>query len=116
VPDPPAATPVPEQEQVITTRVYRAYPNPAQSLTRVPVLLARSAGGGNRRYHVKVDVFDVAGRRVRSVFNGRLTSGRHFFDWDGRTGTGNVAGAGIYFMRVMVDGRGVGTVKITRIP
>jgi flagellar hook assembly protein FlgD len=67
------------------------------------------------RYNVRADVYDVAGRLVRTVFEGHLPSGNHFFDWDGSTHAGRAA-AGIYFMRVRVNGKGIGTAKIIRMP
>jgi flagellar hook assembly protein FlgD len=62
-----------------------------------------------------VDVFDINGRRVVTVFTGSLPAGEHAFEWDGRTSSGGMAGAGLYFMRVTVGGRELGTAKIMRI-
>jgi hypothetical protein len=53
---------------------------------------------------------------VRVIYSGRLDAGEHRLSWDGRTDTGLDAGAGIFFTRVVVDGRTAGAVKITRVP
>jgi photosystem II stability/assembly factor-like uncharacterized protein len=46
----------------------------------------------------RVDVFDVAGRRVRSLVQGRVDSGgTGRVAWDGRTDGGSLAAAGTYF-------------------
>jgi hypothetical protein len=49
---------------------------------------------------VRMDVFDVQGRRVRSVDFGPLGAGAHPLSWDGRADAGSTAGAGIYWIRV----------------
>jgi flagellar hook assembly protein FlgD len=81
----------------------------------VPVVLGAAAIAGKASTDVRVDVFDITGRRVVSVFSGSLPAGEHLFEWDGRTSSGKAAGAGLYFMRVRVEGEDVGTAKIMRI-
>ena len=49
---------------------------------------------------VRMEVFDVQGRRVRSVDYGTLAAGAHALGWDGRLDRGAGAGAGIYWISV----------------
>ncbi len=98
------------------TRVMSAYPSPARSTARVPVVLGTPSAGGKQLYDVRAEVFDITGRSVSVVLSGSLPAGRHVIDWNGRTASGPAAGAGIYFMQVTVDGRVARTVKIVRIP
>lgn len=49
---------------------------------------------------VRMDVFDVQGRRVRSVNFGTLSEGPHRLTWDGRLDAGSSAGTGIYWINV----------------
>jgi hypothetical protein len=50
---------------------------------------------------VAMDVFDIAGRRVRSIANGlRLTPGIHPLTWDGAGESGTPVPAGSYFVRL----------------
>jgi hypothetical protein len=44
--------------------------------------------------------YDVSGRRIRSLFAGRLAPGRYSFAWDLRDGRGQRLAAGVYFVRV----------------
>ena len=54
---------------------------------------------------VRVTVFDVAGRLVQRVAEGRFVAGVHNVTWDGTdTGVGR-ARAGVYFCRVSIAGR-----------
>jgi flagellar hook assembly protein FlgD len=46
-------------------------------------------------------VFDVAGKRVRTLANATpFPEGRHCLLWDGRDDTGTRAASGVYFYRI----------------
>jgi hypothetical protein len=119
VPDPGCQAGVEDNRDVTGTPVLKAFPSPSRSSVTVTVVLgggkAAAGGGGKGDSAVNVDVFDIAGRRVARIFSGTLPAGAHGFEWDGRTASGGRAGAGLYFMRVTVDGREAGTAKIVRI-
>lgn len=53
---------------------------------------------------VRIDLFDIRGRRVRSPFSGRLAAGDHRVRWQDM---GPSLAAGVYFLRA--DGPGLGT-------
>ncbi len=52
---------------------------------------------------VAISVFDVAGRRVRSLVDGPQSAGRHDAVWDGRDAQGRRVGSGVYFFRMEAD-------------
>lgn len=70
--------------------------------------------GLSREQAVHVEVFDVAGRAVRRVFDGRLSAGSHLIPWDGRDDAGREASAGVYFTRVSTP-EGTQTAKLVRV-
>lgn len=91
----------------------RAIPSSARGagmLSEVRVLSgAAPAGSGSlseirfdlgRDADVNVDVYDSAGRRIRSVFTGRREAGSHAFQWPGTDEDGKRVASGIYFVRV----------------
>lgn len=49
---------------------------------------------------VRVDIHDVAGRRLRTLVDGRLEAGAHRETWDGLDARGRRAAAGVYFIRL----------------
>jgi flagellar hook assembly protein FlgD len=49
---------------------------------------------------VTIEIFDLAGRRVRELLRARVPAGRHAVVWDGRDDRGNEAAQGIYFCRM----------------
>ncbi|MGQ0720591.1 MAG: FlgD immunoglobulin-like domain containing protein [Candidatus Eiseniibacteriota bacterium] len=52
------------------------------------------------RDRVRLDVYDVAGRRVRRLIDGERGAGRHEAVWDGRDESGRLVANGIYLLRL----------------
>jgi hypothetical protein len=69
-----------------------AYPNP----TRAAAALSVPAGPGGDQ----LDIFDVAGRRVRTLRSVRWDAGRWTYQWDGRTEDGLRVAPGAYLARL----------------
>lgn len=49
---------------------------------------------------VEVAVFDMTGRKVRTLQSGEVVAGKHELRWDGRDGLGRNVSAGVYFYRM----------------
>jgi hypothetical protein len=113
-PDPGLRAAVPGIEPPVASGVLRPYPVPARRSATIPVVLA-ALQGGQSRFAVKADIFDVAGRKVASLFDGALPAGRYDFDWDGRNDSGASVPAGIYLARVSVEGKVIGTAKVALV-
>ena len=69
------------------------YPNPFNPSTTITYSLGTSAAA-------RVVVYDVLGRKVRTLVDGHLSAGTHSVTWNGRTGEGAMAASGIYFYRL----------------
>ena len=54
---------------------------------------------------VTSDVFDAAGRTVRSLVAGALPAGSHVIVWDGCDASGTPVPGGLYFVRTIAGGR-----------
>ena len=65
------------------------WPNPMTAPLQFRFELARATS-------VRVDVYDLAGRRVATVASGELTAGVHGLPWDGRTAAEARLGPGVY--------------------
>lgn len=50
-----------------------------------------------------VRVFDIAGRLVRTVWQGRFAPGEHVLEWDGRDADGRPVASGVYYARLETD-------------
>ena len=53
---------------------------------------------------VRIQVFDVSGRRVRALWDDPLPAGFHRIPWDGRDDQGRRVTPGLYFVRLQLDG------------
>jgi hypothetical protein len=71
----------------------RATPNPARGPATIAFDLPR--GGG-----VDLALFDLAGRRVRTLARGALPGGRRQIAWDGRDDRGREVAPGVYLCRI----------------
>jgi hypothetical protein len=54
--------------------------------------------------HVRLEIYDVLGRRVRTLLNAELAAGLHEARWDGQGADGRTAAAGVYFYRLAAGG------------
>jgi hypothetical protein len=75
-------------------------PNPAHGLTRLDFSVPRAT-------HVRLEVLDLQGRRVRSLVDRPLAAGRYAFGWDLTTAGGRSAAAGVYLVRLVTPQRTV---------
>jgi len=74
-------------------RLFQNVPNPFNPVTEIAFALPVPA-------RVDVAVYDVSGRCVRHLVDGRLAAGRHAAVWDGRDAAGTPVASGVYFYRL----------------
>ena len=79
------------------THLAQNVPNPFNPTTRIAFELPRSAD-------VELQVFNVAGRRVRTLLDDHKSAGIHEVVWDGLDDRGVAMPSGTYFYRIRVDG------------
>jgi flagellar hook assembly protein FlgD len=53
---------------------------------------------------VKVEVYDVLGRSVKTLLSGDMQAGYHSALWDGTNGSGALVGSGVYYYRIEATG------------
>ena len=80
------------------------YPNPFNPVTKFKFSLPKFS-------EVKVVVFDIMGREVKTLVNEKLEPGKYEVDWNGTNGMGNTVSSGIYFYKI-VAGNYVETKKM----
>ena len=81
--------------------------NPTSGDTRLALDLPRAGV-------LRVNVYDAAGRSVRTLFDGWQDAGRRNLVWDGRDGAGRAVAVGLYFVRADAHGRGL-TLRVARV-
>lgn len=76
-----------------------ANPNPFGMATEISFALTGAAAAEK----VRMEVYDLAGRRVASLFEGTLPTGEHRMVWNGRNEGGSAVESGIYFARLTTN-------------
>ncbi len=74
------------------------YPNPFNPVTTIRYSLAK----GTR---VKLEVFDLLGKKIVTLVDGHRAAGWHQVTWDGRAENGNPVPSGVYFYKLTTAGR-----------
>jgi len=69
------------------------YPNPFNPATTISFAIPQAGD-------VRLDIFDILGRKVKMLINKKLPSGRYTLTWDGADKSGQPVASGIYFFRV----------------
>lgn len=90
-------TGVGDQEIPLAFALWQNYPNPFRGGTALAFALPRPA-------EAKLDIYNVAGRRIATVVSENLPAGNHLVTWDGADTRGAKVPAGIYFYRFEADG------------
>jgi hypothetical protein len=91
-------------------------PAAPSSLRAVPNPFARSTSiefEGRASGPVRASIWNLEGRRVRSLDLGLLDPGRHRFGWDGRDDSGEPLAAGVYWVRIESRALPATTGKVT---
>ena len=82
----------PEAGAAGQVRLARPYPTPFTTEARIAFSLGEAAD-------ISLEVFDVKGRLIRKLAEGRHAAGLHSVAWDGRDRSGAEAAPGVYFIR-----------------
>ncbi len=72
----------------------KAYPNPFNPTTTFSYS-QRSPGW------TRLEIYNLAGQRVRTLVDGKQAAGNHTITWDGRDSVGRVMPSGVYFSRIL---------------
>jgi subtilisin family serine protease len=76
-------------------RLLQNEPNPFQGGSATTILFSLSSAG-----QASLRIFDISGRLVATLAEGRLDQGSHSAQWDGRDSRGRLVGSGVYFYRL----------------
>ena len=92
------ATGVPDLASAATRpRLHAPAPNPARGAATLHFEVPREE-------HVRLEVFDAAGRRVTMLVDGRVPAGAGSARWDGRDHRGRAVESGVYLCRLETAG------------
>ncbi len=75
-------------------QVFQNYPNPFNPTTTINFALPQSS-------NVRIVIYDMLGREVRTLVDGNEVAGMHSIVWDGRNNFGSQVASGTYIYRVV---------------
>jgi hypothetical protein len=81
---------------IANDRLMQVFPNPFNPSATIRFELARVS-------NVRLDIFDVSGRRVRTLLDKNMGIGIHEIVWDGRNARQEPSPSGVYFIRIVTE-------------
>jgi hypothetical protein len=84
------------------------YPNPFNPSTKIDFSVPKD---GN----VKINIFNINGQLVATLYNSYTFSGNYTVTWDGKTSDGAIASSGIYFYQLRAPNNTVITKKMSLV-
>ncbi|MCK4640549.1 MAG: matrixin family metalloprotease [Candidatus Marinimicrobia bacterium] len=73
--------------------LYQNYPNPFNPVTTIRYDIPEQS-------HVLITIYDILGRRIRTIVNEAAEPGFKSVIWDGKNRSGNIVSSGIYFYQI----------------
>jgi len=71
----------------------KSYPNPFNLATAIQFSITKPGV-------VRLEIFNVIGQPITTLWSGHLNAGNHRYQWDARDAAGNTLPSGIYFIRL----------------
>ena len=85
-------------DEKLSLRLAQNAPNPFTGETVIKFSVPRQMG-------VKMSVYDISGRLVKTIADGKMDAGEHTVTWDGRDTFSRSVSPGIYFLRMSTADR-----------
>jgi hypothetical protein len=80
-------------ELAVKYELHQNYPNPFNPTTTIRFTIPRSV-------KVELFVFDITGRRIKTLVSKQMPAGTHAVQWDGTDNSGKKVASGIYFYQI----------------
>lgn len=77
-------------------KLYKNYPNPFNPSTNLKFDLPEAGA-------VKLNIYNVLGQKVATVYDGNLKAGQHTMTWSGKDVNGSLVATGVYFFRLETE-------------
>ncbi len=75
--------------------LYKNFPNPFNPATKISFNVPEAVDN-----NIKLDIFNVLGQRVITLFNGKAKAGINTVQWNGNNESGKMVNSGIYIYRL----------------
>jgi hypothetical protein len=95
-------------ELITEFKLLQNYPNPFNPSTKISFMVPSYVN--NER--VSLTVYDILGRDVATLVDGKMTPGVHQVEWNGINTAGQKVTSGIYFYKLVADNKVIDTKKM----
>ena len=87
-----------EEDKILPFRfaLYQNYPNPFNPITTIDYEMARDE-------LVSIFVYDLMGRRIKTLVNKVVAPGRYSVSWNGTNEAGKLLSTGMYFYQMRAE-------------
>jgi len=82
-----------EKQHPQSYQLYQNYPNPFNPSTTISFDLPEES-------RVRLEIYDITGRKIRTLAEGRYPAGTHRVVWDGTDSRGQAVASGVYAYRI----------------
>jgi hypothetical protein len=76
--------------------IYQNYPNPFNPSTKIDFFTSK-------KENIKLEIFDMLGRQIRTLVDGIVAAGPQSVSWDGRDAQGKRVSSGVYFYQLKTE-------------
>jgi hypothetical protein len=82
-----------ESKQPQSLTLFQNYPNPFNPTTTIGFQLPTDS-------HITIDIFNLYGQKIKTLYDGFQTSGHHHVVWDSRDNSGVPVASGVYLYKL----------------
>lgn len=93
-------SPVSDDTPIKLFELAQNHPNPFNPVTSIKYSVAQAG-------HVELAIYDLSGRKIRTLVSESRVAGKHAVTWDGTDAAGNGVPSGMYFYRYISGGESV---------
>ena len=83
------------RDMLVVMDIRGNFPNPFNPFTTIEFSL-------DTKGFITLDIFNISGQKINTLFSENLTAGAHSVIWDGRDANGSAVSSGIYFCRLLM--------------
>jgi len=78
--------------------ILSQFPNPFNSTTNIKLKIITPQ-------NIDINVYDILGRKIATIFSGNLTNGIYEYSWNGTNTNNEMVSSGVYYITAMSDSR-----------
>jgi len=85
-----------QKDKIAKFTLEQNSPNPFNPVTTISYLVPKET-------HIVITIYDIAGRKVKTILNKKMQEGQYSISWDGKDELGKVVSNGVYLYDLKTD-------------